>query len=346
MSCNDSSDEHYLSGVAGIPLGEFQELQRRMASGSGASSSRQPPSPPHDEEEDEEDVIYRCAPEVASTLDAAKLKTLVDRCQIPREFNPCLPKAGEWRCSSSSGLGVYTFYLLAGLRFPSNSFCRDLLHRLGIGPNQLNPNGWRTIVAMQVLWREALEGNRPITVDEFLYCYKPSKIKKSADFYQFSSRGSYYSLIKGRSSSDRLWKKEFFIIFGNWAGDPADVGNPLFPPFTSPLGRLRPKGMFPFHFILCFLIRFLSFFRLTLSCGDAAVVRPRLDKVYLDRIDEVRTFLGRTFHDLVTLSRLVAWGLGPLPTVENLSHEETTHRSKCRPHHFTFFFFSSLFFFN
>ena len=51
-----------------------------MASGFGASSSRQPPSPPHDEEEDEEDVIYRCAPEVASTLDAAKLKTLVDRC--------------------------------------------------------------------------------------------------------------------------------------------------------------------------------------------------------------------------------------------------------------------------
>ena len=40
--------------------------------------------------------------------------------------------------------------------------------RLGIGPNQLNPNGWRTIVAMQVLWREALERNRPIMVDEFL----------------------------------------------------------------------------------------------------------------------------------------------------------------------------------
>ena len=78
-SCNDSSDKHYSSGVPGIPLGEFQELQRRMASGSGASSSRQPPSPPQDEEEDEEDVIYSCAPEVASALDAAKLKTLVDR---------------------------------------------------------------------------------------------------------------------------------------------------------------------------------------------------------------------------------------------------------------------------
>ena len=39
-SCSNSSDEHYLSEVPGIPLEEFQELQRRMASGSGASSSR------------------------------------------------------------------------------------------------------------------------------------------------------------------------------------------------------------------------------------------------------------------------------------------------------------------
>ena len=245
----NSSDEHYSSGVPGIPLGEFQELQRRMASGSGASSSKQPPSPPPDK--DEEDVIYSCAPEVASSLDATKLKTLIDRYQIPKEFNPRLLEAGEWCCSPSSGLGVYASYLLAGLRFPLNSFCRDLLYRLGIGPNQLNPNGWRTIVAMQVLWREALEGNRPITVDEFLYCYKPSEIKKSAGFYQFSSRGPHYSLIKGRSLSDRLWKKEFLILSGNWAGDPADVGIPLFLPFTSPLGCLRPEGMFSFHFFLC-----------------------------------------------------------------------------------------------
>ena len=115
---------------------------------------------------------------------------------------------------------------------------------------------------MQVLWREALEGNCPITVDEFLYCYKPSKIKKSTGFYQFSSRGSYYSLIKGHSSSDRFWKQEFFIISGNWAGDRAVVGSPFFPPFTSPLGRLRPEGMSSFHFISPFI--FPSFNHLTL----------------------------------------------------------------------------------
>ena len=159
---------------------------------------------------------------------------------------------------------MYSSYLLVGLRFPLNSFCRGLFHRLGIGPNQVNPNGWRTIVAMQVLWREALERNCPITVDEFLYCYKPSEIKRSTSFYQFSSRGSHYSLIKGRSSSDRLWKTEFFNISGNRAGDPVDVHSAPFQPFTNPIGRLRPEGMFSFQFISSFFFLFSTFNRLTI----------------------------------------------------------------------------------
>ena len=103
-----------------------------------------------------------------------------------------------------------------------------------------------------------------------------------------------------------------------------------FPPFTSPIGRIRPEGMFSFQFI-SFLFYFSTFNRLTLLFIDAVVIRPRLDKFYLDRIDQVRAFLGRTFHDLVTLSCLAAWGLRPLPTAKNLSHKETTCRSEYRP---------------
>ena len=110
-------------------------MQRRTASGVGTSSSKEPPSSSQDEEKEEENVIYSCAPKVASTLDALKLKTLINRYQIPKEFKPRLPREGEWCCSSSSSLGVYTSYLLAGLRFLLNSFCRGLLHRFGIGPN-------------------------------------------------------------------------------------------------------------------------------------------------------------------------------------------------------------------
>ena len=61
-------------------------MQRRTASGVGTSSSKEPPSSSQDEENEEENVIYSCAPEVASTLDALKLKVLVDRYQIPKEF--------------------------------------------------------------------------------------------------------------------------------------------------------------------------------------------------------------------------------------------------------------------
>ena len=49
-SSSSSSDEHYSSGVPGLPLEEFQEMQRKMASGARTSSSRSLPSPLQDEE--------------------------------------------------------------------------------------------------------------------------------------------------------------------------------------------------------------------------------------------------------------------------------------------------------
>ena len=109
------------------------------------------------------------------------------------------------------------------------------------------------IVAIQVLWHEVFEGNHPIIVEEFLYCYKPSEITQFACFYQFSSRLPQFSLIMGHSSSDRLWKKEFFFISRNWVGDPIDVNNALMFPFTNVLGHLHPEGMFFFLCFVCFI---------------------------------------------------------------------------------------------
>ena len=141
-------------------------------------------------------------------------------------------------------------------------------------------------------------------MDEFLYCYKPSEIKKSASFYQFLSRGLHFSLIMGCSSSDRLWKTKFFIISGDWARDPVDVNSAPFPPFTSPLGRLRPEGMYFFPFFLTLLL--IRLILPSLFCIGAAVVRPRLDRFYLDHIDRVRFFFDRSFHGLMTFGRLAA----------------------------------------
>ena len=115
------------------------------------------------------------------------------------------------------------------------------------------------------------------------------------------------------------------------------MGSSSFPPFTSPLGRLRPEGMFSFHFISFLLSFHFSIFHSSNSLSDAAIVRPRLDKFYLDRIDMVYAFPERTFHYLVTLSRL------DMVYAENLGHEETTRRRKYGLLHFVsislFFFF-------
>ena len=143
-------------------------------------------------------------------------------------------------------------------------------------------------------------------------------------------------MIRGRSSSNRSWNKEFFFISGNWARDPYDVNITPFPPFTTALSRLRPKDM---SFILYF-VHFIYFFpRLTMSFICAAITRLSLDKFYLVcMIDRAHAHLERSFHSLVTLRCLAIWGLGPEPTEENLAHKETTCRSKCRPSSFTLFF--------
>ena len=132
-----------------------------------------------------------------------------------------------------------------------NAFARELLVRLGLGVCQFNPNVWRLIVSMQILWKEVFRGDRLLTVDEFLYCYKPSEIHQSLGFYQFTAKDIDCRLIKSLALFDRNWKKEFFFVFGFWVGNPMDVGRDTFGRCTGDLGNLRPKGKsLPLFFIL------------------------------------------------------------------------------------------------
>ena len=144
---------------------------------------------------------------------------------------------------------------MGGLRLPLNAFIRELLVRLGLEVCQFNPNTWRLIISMQILWREVLGGDRPLTVDKFLFYYKPSKIYQSFGFYQFTARGTDCRLIKSLASSNRNWKKEFFFISGFWARNPVDVGRDTFGCCTRDLGNLHPEGKsLPPFFSFCSLL--------------------------------------------------------------------------------------------
>ena len=85
---------------------------------------------------------------------------------------------------------------------------------------------------MKILWREVFEGDRPLTVDEFLYCYKPSEINQSLGFYQFTTRGKDCRLIKSLVAFDRNQKTKLFSVSGFWAGHPVKVGRDPFAPYT------------------------------------------------------------------------------------------------------------------
>ena len=133
-----------------------------------------------------------------------------------------------------------------------NAFARDILFRLGLGINQLNPNAWRLIIFMQVLWREVFDGNRPLTMDEFLYYYKPFEISQSLGLYQFSARGSNCRLLKSLPTSNRKWKTEFCFVSVFWVGKPIEVGTDPFSPYIGEMGNLRPEGMSLFHYLFHF----------------------------------------------------------------------------------------------
>ena len=165
-------------------------------------------------QDEEEEVVYSCAIGVVSKTNDRKLELFKKWYQIPDELSPRLVVRGEWCCQPHFGISIYEAYLLGRLRLPQNTFTRELLTRLGLGVCQFNPNAWRLIVSMQVLWREVFEGNCPLTMDELLYCHKPSEINQSLGFYQFTARGKDYRLIKSLVTSDRNWKTKFFFVSG------------------------------------------------------------------------------------------------------------------------------------
>ena len=208
--------------------------------------------------------MYSCAVDIPSKTDEQRLNNLREWYQIPDEFNPRLPVRGEWCCNPHFGIGVYEAYLLGGLRFPLNAFTRELLVKLGLGVCQFNPNAWRLIIFMQILWRKVFGGGRPLIVDKFLCYYKPSEIHQSPGFYQFTARGRDCRLVKSLASSDRKWKTEFFFVFGFWAGNPMDVGRDTFGCYAGDLGNLCPKGKSlsfpPFAFYLLLLFSDLHLF--------------------------------------------------------------------------------------
>ena len=70
-----------------------------------------------------------------------------------------------------------------------------------------------------------------------------------------------------------------------------------------------------------------------------------MDRFYAERIQKARLYTDRMFHSLVSLQRLTAWVLGPVPSAEALAHEITTHRRELFFIFYYYFLYVFFFFF-
>uniref|UniRef100_A0A2N9FPT7 Uncharacterized protein n=1 Tax=Fagus sylvatica TaxID=28930 RepID=A0A2N9FPT7_FAGSY len=129
--------------------------------------------------------------------------------QIPEDVVLRIPESDEVACSSKYGdVAFYEANFKAGLRFPLQPLMRELLDRLNLAPAQLAPNAWRTVVASMVMWKVCSGGADDLTVDELLFCYKPSQIAVSSGVLDFERKAEGVEI-------DR-WDDKFIPVRREW----------------------------------------------------------------------------------------------------------------------------------
>ena len=150
-----------------------------------------------------------------SKFNEESLGRIRSRYQVPEDVVLRIPNSDEQACSHAEDVALYESTLTAGLHFPVQPFIRELLDFLSLAPGQVASNRWRVIISFMVMWKESNDGLDDITVEEFLYCFKPSQIAASPSFWTFRNKDNLVKLVEGLPSFNRGWKNGYFFVCGD-----------------------------------------------------------------------------------------------------------------------------------
>ena len=97
--------------------------------------------------------------------------------------------------------------------FPMHQLIHEFLGFLSISPTELAPNAWQMIITSIIIRSTSNKGEDSSTLEDLLYCYRPSQGKKVGYWY-LSFKETRRSTITNMPSSNRIWTTSFFFVSG------------------------------------------------------------------------------------------------------------------------------------
>ncbi|KAL9434026.1 hypothetical protein AB3S75_028791 [Citrus x aurantiifolia] len=138
------------------------------------------------------------------------------RYSIPGEIP--LKITGKKDTPSRPPRGYVTLFLESfkyGLRCPLQPYFARILNGLNLAPGQLNPNGWRVLSGLFILWDRCCQSEP--TVDEVKHLYQLKSSPKDAGWYYFQSSTKSRKPITGLpTGGGGTWRRKFFFAGGPW----------------------------------------------------------------------------------------------------------------------------------
>ncbi|KAL5759520.1 hypothetical protein ACOSQ2_018358 [Xanthoceras sorbifolium] len=152
-------------------------------------------------------------------INNSRLSIYREEFSIPSDVGLRIPNMGEQVSNPEPGcVAIHPAFLEIGMCLPLQPYVRRFLREVGLVPAQLSPNSGRILIGMWCLWRFNGIDTDP-TLSEIKHCYKLVGHAHGGDgWWHLSSwtRLSGHSLIIGQPSSNKEWKKTWFVATTGW----------------------------------------------------------------------------------------------------------------------------------